>query len=189
MRKQILSGIMVAAGLTAAALLYPWLGRLSARLGVNRVSTAQVNRYIRGSQTITLSFASYTYTSAYYKDLLRTQSMRSENYLFYDSLYRKYFDIKTIGGIEVLDGLLDATRHRKFTATVNMAELNSSAYGLPQQPVPVLRFTVQDDGSWNAYAKSCKADLERVNQNYTVNVRNYLTYFMPAKAFEQLLVK
>lgn len=188
MNRQIGVGIGVCCAIILTGIIYPLLGKLSLNSSINHVTAEQVNQYINGSENIQLLFSKYTVATSYYKDVLRTKSVRSENYTFYDSNHHKYFSIKVIGGIYVIEGALDAVISKQVEATVNAAELNNPDYGTTEQPVPILKLQIQEDSTWKNYAKTSKADLDRINKNYPDAVKEYLTYFMPTKAFRKMFL-
>lgn len=178
MNKRVFLGMGIFLGLIAAGAIYPLLGRLSYKANINEVSKWQTQKFMGDSKEISNSFHSYTYKSSYYKNALRTKSVRKEDYIFYDNLHKKFFSIETFDGIYVLDGLMDASKNDTIVSIVNVVQLNDPAYGTQTNPIPIFKSKITPKKSWNNYAKSCLNDLERFNDNYPIAVFNYLTYFL-----------
>jgi hypothetical protein len=120
----------------------------------------------------------------------------TEEAIFYDSIYKKYFSLKFIGNSQnrvAFDAFL--TRHlnkgEEIDATVNKIEMADTNYGTQQKPVPVFNFERSPDKSWNnffefAIGSDTTNAIKKKEQIYYDAIAIYLTFVKSKKDFKKM---
>jgi hypothetical protein len=116
---------------------------------------------------------------AIYVDQNNTGDHYYDSYIFYSKTCNKYFNLISIIEMSgIYDGLPE---YMNIIMTTNKEDLNNSAYGTIDNPVPVFKFV--------GVEKSIRANNKDYDQAYMDkifhdNVEIYLKYVMPKKEFK-----
>lgn len=106
-------------------------------------------------------------------------------YTYFSDIHQKYFQlISLVEGWGVIDkaGSVYKVDAPELMITVNKLQLEDSAYGTKENPIPVLKFI----GTKKSIRPNNRDyDKNYMQERYHNNVKMYLTYLMPKKEFKQ----
>jgi len=196
--KNVLSSLSLI-GILLGVALFSWVLFLFNKGHSNNASD-KIDDYINNCTPVKLKINDYKNITKDIKGnakLLGTTTFYSNQTLFYDKSYKKWFVIEFIAG-DAGEAYLyskfikEINKGENISAFVNKKEMDDAGYGVLQKPIPIFKFIRDDTGHHKTYAAFNNSDGAypdnhiAINKSYRGSVSVYLSYIKNKADFKKM---